>query len=145
MASCVCFCLRELVSALPAEIVWRPAVPLETCWDLCALSGPEAMRLSDTSLRCHTLLVPEELYSPAWQARQVVSYGLSGRSSLTFSSMDRHGLLCVQRALADRFGRPVEEQEVCLPAGWGVFSPQDRLLLAGIWLLYAGALPIPEK
>lgn len=141
MGACVCFCPRQLFPALPPEAVVRPADPARERWDLCALSGPEAMRLADCPLLCHTLLVPEGLYSPVWQAGQVVSFGLSGRSSLTLSSLDRRGLVCVQRSFTDRFGRPVEEQELCPGAGWGIFSPRDRLLLSGVWLLCRGALP----
>lgn len=141
MAACVCFCARELVSALPKQVIWRSPLPAEGRWDLCAITGPEAMRLSGTPLSCETLLVPEALYSPVWQARQVVSYGLSGRSSLTLSSMERRDLLCVRRALTAISGRTVEEQELLLPSAWGVYSPADRLLLAGTWLLSAGALP----
>ncbi len=141
MAAYVCFCGREMVDALPSEVIWRPASPEDRRWDLCALSAPEAMRLADCPLRSDTLLVPEDLFSPVWQAGQVVSYGLSGRSSLTLSSMGKRDLLCVQRALADHSGRTVEEQELSLPAAWGGFSPADRLLLAGIWLLVGGALP----
>ena len=141
MAACVCFCPLELVPSLPPEVVCRPAAPAQSRWLLCALSAPEAMRLADCPLCCETLLVPEGLYSPVWQAQQVVSYGLSGTSTLTLSSMDRRQLLCVQRSLLDCRGRPVEEQELCLPDRWGVFSPQDRLLLAGTWLLWGATLP----
>jgi hypothetical protein len=144
MAVCVCLCTRELAGSLPPEIIWRSAAPEKTYCALCALSAQEAVRLADHPLHCDALLVPEDLYSPSWQAQQVVSYGLSPRSSLTLSSMGQRDLLCVQRALTDCRGRNVEEQELCLPARWGVFSPQDRLLLAGTWLLQTGALPSPE-
>ena len=141
MAACVCFCGDDLAAILPEGVVRPDRHDPVNRWQLCALSASEAQRLSDRPLRCRTLLVPEGSYHPIWQARQVVSYGLSGRSSLTLSSMGDRDMLCVQRTLVDRFGQSVEEQELPLPAAWGICTPADRLLLAGVWLLWCGALP----
>jgi len=136
MASCVCFCDRGLAPLLPRNIDRRDRRAGENGWQLCALSPSAAERLARCPLRCKTLLLPEGAYRPVWQAQQVVSYGLSGRSSLTLSSMSDRDMLCVQRTLVDRLGRKVEGQEIPLPAGWSVLSPSERLLLAGIWLLW---------
>ena len=136
MAASVCFYSEALTSLLPKEMIRKEGPSLREHWHLCALSYRGAQDLIHVPLSCQTLLVPVDMYRPLWQARQVVSYGLSNRSSLTLSSMDRHDMLCVQRTLVDRLGRPMEAQELPLPASWHVFSPAERLLLAGIWLLW---------
>ena len=141
MAACVCFCGADLIPALPNGVLRPGRYSPGNHWHLCVLSVTEAQHLARYPLFCRTLLVPEGTYQPLWQAEQVVSYGLSGRSSLTLSSMGQRDMLCVQRALTDRQGQTVEEQELSLPAAWNVFSPSDRLLLAGTWLLWNGVLP----
>ena len=141
MAACACFCGRELIPFLPRDLIWQERWAGADRWQLCAMSPSAAKRLADHPLHCETLLVPEDIYRPAWQARQVVSYGLSGRSSLTLSSMGSRDMLCVQRTLVDLLGRRVEGQEVPLPAAWWKFSPAERLLLAGIWMLWGEAPP----
>jgi len=140
MGECVCFCDRRLAAALPKDLICCRGDEGETGedWALCALSPEEAEGLTNRPLRCRTLLVPEGIFSPAWQAEQVVGYGLSGRCSLTLSSMDGQGLLCVQRELRDRGGGVVEEQELALPEEWQGYSQLERLLLAGVWLLRGG-------
>ena len=142
MASCVCFCGKELASALPPG---AKRCGSEEYWQLCGLSASEVPCLTEHPLHCRTLLVPEGTYRPIWQAEQVVSYGLSGRSTLTLSSMGQRDLLCIQRTMTDCRGRPVEAQELRLSDSWGVFFPADRLLLAGMWLLWAGAMPDAGK
>lgn len=138
MAQCVCFCDRALSPCLPKDgIRWESG----NSGMLCAISPSAAEQLITRPLYFQTLLVPEGIYSPAWQARQVVSCGLSAHSSLTLSSMDGRDMLCIQRSLADRSGHIVEPQELLLPAAWGAFPPADRLLLAGIWLYWSGSLP----
>ena len=142
MGESVCFCDSRLAPELPPGITCRSLRETETPgpWELCALAPGEAEQMAGRTLRCRTLLVPEGMYQPAWQADQVVSYGLSGRSSLTLSSMDGQGVLCVQRALQDRLGQIREEQELPLPARWGKYPPAERLLLAGTWLLWGKEL-----
>jgi|GEM_PF-2184222 len=138
MGESVCFCRSRLAKALPEGVTAsaneRPGGP----WELCALSPEGAEQMAHREFRCRTLLVPEGAYRQRWQAEQVVSYGLSGRSSLILSSMDGQGILCIQRALTDRRGRTVEEQELPLPAAWRDCAPQEKLLLAGVWLLWGG-------
>ncbi|MBE6990860.1 MAG: hypothetical protein E7426_09000 [Ruminococcaceae bacterium] len=132
MAAYVCFCGNELIPALPPDVVGGDA---PGPWVLCAMTAAGAARMANHRLICRTLLIPEGLYRPVWQAEQVVGYGLSGHSTLTLSSMGRRDMLCVQRTLTDSSGRIVEQQELPLPGRWGVFPPSDRLLLAGVWLL----------
>ena len=139
MGESVCFCRQPLGKLLPPGVVrgHNDSVTIGP-WELCALSPEWARELTDRVLRCRTLLVPEGLYCPAWQAEQVVSYGLSGRSSLTLSSMDGQGVLCVQRTLQDRQGQLIEAQELPLPEEWRGHSPLEKLMLAGVWLLWRG-------
>ena len=141
MAACVCFCPERLVPALPQGVIWQPSHGDEKDpWELCAMSAESAAGLVSRPLHCGTLLVPEGLYSPLWKAQQVVSYGLSPRSSLTLSSMGKRDMLCVQRVLTGSLGKAMEEQELPLPDHWRGFSPADRLLLAGTWLLWTGSV-----
>lgn len=145
MAACVCFCCGDIAPALPTGVIRSRRYNPGIHWHLCALSVTEAQHLAKYPLFCRTLLVPEGTYRPLWRADQVVSYGLSGRSSLTLSSMGQRDMLCVQRALVDHLGRAVEEQELSLPAAWNIFSPSDRLMLAGIWLLWNGLPPNHDR
>lgn len=139
MGESVCFCRPQLARALPDGVTVQGGGSAGP-WDLCALSPEGAEQMAERKIRCRTLLVPERAYRNIWQARQVVSYGLSGRNSLTLSSMDGPGVLCVQRALVDCRGRTVEEQELPLPEAWRECEVWEKLLLAGVWLL-KGALP----
>lgn len=144
MALYGCFCPEhDLVTALPPEICCRSdgrAAP-NAVWDLFALTTEGAARLCMTALRCRTLLVPEERYSSAWQVKQLVSYGLSSRSTLTLSSMGEHNVLCVQRRIYTCGGTVAEEGERFLPAAWNRWTPMEQLLLAGTWLLTKNDLP----
>ena len=140
MGGSVCLCSPRLGRALPAGVAVCPGAESGR-WDLCAMSPEGAARIWGRELHCRTLLGPEGIYHPMWQTAQVVSYGLGRRSSLTLSSMGGCGVLCVQRALRDRRGQTVEEQELPLLEKWNGFAPQDKLLLAGSWLLWGG---LPE-
>lgn len=109
-------------------------------WEVCALEQRSAQALQGRVLRCRTLLTPEGVWGSRWQAEQVVSYGMGRRCSLTLSSVDGRGVLCVQRRLMTGRG-PVEEQELPLCRAWAALEVQERLLLSGVWLLCRGALP----
>ena len=86
-------------------------------------------------LLCGLLLTPGNC--PAeWLSRIradfAVSYGLSARDSLTFSSLEEP-VLCVQRALPGPDGTVIEPQEIPLP---GLPAPVEQYLpLLGLWLL----------
>ncbi len=136
MGESVCLCREGLAGELP-EGVSRSAGEGGP-WELCALSPEGAAEMAERAVRCRTLLVPEGAYRPGWQAERVVSYGLDRRSSLTLSSVDGGGVVCLQRSLTDRLGRTVEQQELLLPARWRSLAPEERLLLAGVWLLRGG-------
>ena len=91
--------------------------------------------LRGAELSCGLLLTPGNC--PAeWLSRIradfAVSYGLSARDSLTFSSLEEP-VLCVQRALPGPDGTVIEPQEIPLP---GLPAPVERYLpLLGLWLL----------
>ena len=72
------------------------------------------------------------------RARQVVSYGLGGRNTLTLSSMDTRLMLSVQRQLTDLRGETVEVQEIALPDDWQRWEKPQMLALAGVCLLCGG-------
>ena len=107
-------------------------------WRLCALNGAGVARLGNGALRCDTLLLPEGACPDGARARQVVSYGLGGRNTLTLSSMDTRPMLCVQRTIENLRGETVEVQELALPADWACFPKEQMLALAGICLLCGG-------
>jgi len=139
MGESVCFCHQRPGEMLPPGVARGSGNSAAAgFWELCALSPEWARELTHRVLRCRTLLVPEGTYCPTWQAQQVVSYGLSGRSSLTLSSMDGQGVLCVQRTLQDRRGQFIEAQELPLPEDWRDQPPLEKLMLAGVWLLWRG-------
>jgi len=107
-------------------------------WGLCVLNREGVLRLQKASscLRCRTLLLPENCPVQGVETEQVVSYGLSGRNSLTLSSMGEHLLLSVQRELTRLDGSVIERQELQLPSGWGrCYAPEGVLAVAGAWLL----------
>ena len=48
------------------------------------------------------------------------------------------GVLCVQRTVQDRRGQFIEAQELPLPEDWRDQPPLEKLMLAGVWLLWRG-------
>lgn len=86
-------------------------------------------------LSCGLLLVPgncPEEWLSRIRADSAVSYGLSVRDSLTFSSLEEP-TLCVQRALPRPDGIIIEPREIPLP---GLPAPVEQYLpLLGLWLL----------
>ncbi len=93
------------------------------------------------TLSCRTALLPGGLpaLTRALPAGTVVSYGASGRNTLTLSSLDEaRASVAVQREFAALDGRPVERQELILPCGGR--SPDLLLAQAGAALLL-GKLP----
>ena len=107
-------------------------------WRMCALNAEGALRLGERPLRCDTLLLPEGVCPEGVRARQVVSYGLGARNTLTLSSMDNRPMLSVQRQLENLRGERVDVQEIALPEAWVRFEKIQILALAGICLLCGG-------
>lgn len=144
MARLACFYPdHPMAAALPPEIRGQNDrhTAKEGTWDLCALSEKGAALLFATKMHCRTLLVPEEQYSHIWQVKQLVSYGLSSRSTLTLSGMGERTVLCVQRRIYTVSGKAIEESELFLPPAWNGWTPGEQLLLAGTWLLVRGSIP----
>lgn len=93
------------------------------------------------ALSCRTALLPGGLsaLTRALPAGTVISYGASGRNTLTLSSLDEtRASVAVQREFVALDGRAVERQELVLPSGGR--SPDLLLAQAGAALLL-GKLP----
>ena len=84
--------------------------------------------------RCWELL-PQDAWREPLRACQVVSCGLSPRSSLTLSSLAQRRVLCVQRQLTALDDTLMEPQDIPLPAAWDCWETEHLLLLAGAYLL----------
>ena len=142
MESCAYFCAlgTPFERELPREVAVLRDVSKLTArrWRLCALNGEGARRLNGQLLRCDTLLLPEGVCPEAVRARQVVSYGLGVRNTLTLSGMDTRLLLSVQRQFENMRGGEVEVQELTLPENWRRWETPQILLLAGVRLLLGG-------
>ena len=126
---------------------WRPWLPpgaqglerkeelAQAVWDLLALTPSGLLQLKNGLLRCRILLLPggspSELVSLA-DAECIITYGLSNRDSLTFSSLEEP-VLCVQRMLPRPDGSVVEPQE--LPLDNLPALAEDLLPLLGLYLL----------
>lgn len=122
---------------LPREVMAVREVEALTMrrWRLCALNTEGARRLGDRHLRCDTLLLPEGVCPAGVRAKQVVSFGLGGRNTLTLSSMDSRPMLSVQRTFQNLREETVEMQEIVLPEDWMRYEKMQILALAGIFLL----------
>ena len=84
------------------------------------------------------LLLPGDCGANGFRAETVVTYGLSPRDSITFSSL-REPVLCVQRTLPLLCGGVLEPQEFPLP---GVEGAERLLPGVGTRLLWTGS-PYP--
>lgn len=104
-------------------------------WDILALTPDGCRGLRGAELSCGLLLVPGDCPAsslPRMRTGRAVSYGLSVRDSLTFSSLEEP-VLCVQRALPGPDGRVIEPVEIPLPTLPA--PPEEYLPLLGLWLL----------
>jgi len=103
------------------------AAPADLC---CVLPG---CLPREVSARC--VLLPggeERLWSRRLRTGCAVTYGLSGRESLTFSSLlGRRRVLTVQRDIGVPGEKRVERQEILVPRG----DPERTLVCAGLLLL----------
>lgn len=106
-------------------------------WGVLALTPEGCGRLydRDITLTCGVLLLPGDCAAERLRLAptlRAVSYGLSPRDSLTFSSLEEPAL-CVQRALETPDGLRIEPGEIPLP---GLPAPAEKYLpLLGLWLL----------
>ena len=133
------FAVLEQGELLTRKLMTRfgPAVKAEKGARLLVIApGACALRAGET-LRCHTVLLPGEQRDllTGICARGAVSYGLSGRDTITLSSREgRRMWVAVQRELVRLDGTVLERQElpVRIP-GWA--DEMLTLALAGAMLL----------
>ena len=125
--------------ALPPELekIEDGGAVRQRCWELLVLDREGARRLSGQGRMplCRTLLLPQDAWREPLRACQVVSCGLSPRSSLTLSSLAQLRVLCVQRQLTALDDTLIEPQDIPLPAAWDCWETEPLLLLAGTYLL----------
>lgn len=102
-------------------------------WELLALT-PVGCGLLTGRMVTRILLLPGACSADSLGAEMVVTYGLSPRDSITFSSL-REPVLCVQRALPLAGGGFLEPQEFPLP---GVAEAETLLPCIAARLLWMG-------
>ena len=93
------------------------------------------------ALSCRTALLPGGLsaLTRALPADTLISYGASGRNTLTLSSLDElRASVAVQREFVSLYGKAVDRQELILP--WDGLTPDLLLAETGAALLL-GQLP----
>lgn len=86
-----------------------------------------------STLKCRFLLTPEKAPAEFADAGCIVTYGMSGRSTLTISSI-RGGedMIAVQREVPTVTGHIIERQEISVSGGG---EPERILALEGTMLL----------
>ena len=100
-----------------------------TALDLLVVSPGATGWAGATALSCRTALLPGVLpvLTHALPAALAVSYGLSGRNTLTLSSLgEGQASVAVQREFIALDGRAVERQELVVPYGGDI--PAELLL-----------------
>lgn len=135
---------------LPSGVLWIDPRGPETVttrrWDLLTVTaaGCDALKQRGLVCACGTLVVPGDCGEEVLQlvrAERVVGYGVSGRDSLTFSSMgEDQRVLCVQRRLLRTDGEAVEPQEIPLPEYYMTLPDEAILALMGTRLLMADCI-----
>ncbi len=107
-------------------------------WDFLALTPLGCRMLAGQAVTAAVLLLPGDCGANGFRAETVVTYGLSPRDSITFSSL-REPVLCVQRALPLLRGGVLEPQEFPLP---GLAGAEGLLPCVSARLLWTGS-PYP--
>lgn len=123
----------------------HPALLAGQALDLLVVSPGAAGWAGAGALRCRTALLPGGLsaLTRALPAGTVLSYGASGRNTLTLSSLeDRRASVAVQREFVSLEGRAVERQELVLPYDG---RPPDLFLAETGAALLLGRLPADVK
>ncbi len=119
----------------------HPALLAGLALDLLVVSPGATGWAGAGALSCRTALLPggRSALTRALPAGTVLSYGASGRNTLTLSSLDElRASVAVQREFLSLDGRAVERQELILPCDG--CSPDLLLVQAGAALLL-GRLP----
>ena len=84
--------------------------------DICVSDGPLPDILNPCRCRIAVLPGDKKLDCRYLQAGRVVTYGLSGKNTVTLSSADEHRLfLALQREIIGLDGRRIEQQELVVP------------------------------
>jgi len=133
------------VDTFSRPVEWiNPAWPeriSEVRWKLLTMTAAGCKEVERLRLACacETLLVPGDCGEDVLRlvrAERVVSYGISGRDSLTFSSIGaEQRLLCIQRCLLRLDGGALEPQEILLPKCWQSLPDEAVLAWMGTRLL----------
>ena len=121
--------------------LWQLRDPWAACrgqWDFLALTPLGCRMLAGQAVTAAVLLLPGDCGANGFRAEIVVTYGLSPRDSITFSSL-REPVLCVQRALPLLRGGVLEPQEFPLP---GLAGAEGLLPCVSARLLWTGS-PYP--
>ena len=121
--------------------LWQLRDPWAACrgpWDFLALTPLGCRMLAGQAVTAAVLLLPGDCGANGFRAETVVTYGLSPRDSITFSSL-REPVLCVQRALPLLRGGVLEPQEFPLP---GLAGAEGLLPCVSARLLWTGS-PYP--
>ena len=116
----------------------EPGAVCREVWDLLALTPMGCRMLAGQAVTAAVLLLPGDCGANGFRAETVVTYGLSPRDSITFSSL-REPVLCVQRALPLLRGGVLEPQEFPLP---GLAGAEGLLPCVSARLLWTGS-PYP--
>lgn len=103
-------------------------------WDFLALTPVGCRMLRNLRIRSEVLLIPGDALHTDFQAETVITYGLSPRDSLTFSSLTEP-VLCVQRKLPLFHGGSLEPQEFPMP---GIHEAVELLPYLGARIFYTG-------
>lgn len=130
----------ELLLPAGVEALATPRAAAARRWDMLALTALGCRLLAGRSIRARVLLLPGEWSGGGFQAETVVTYGLSPRDSITFSSLTEP-VLCLQRAVPGPGGRVLEPQEFPLS---GVGEAQGLLPCVAARLLWTGR-PCPDE
>ena len=125
---------------LPAGLahLHTPGAVCRRQWDFLALTPLGCRMLAGQAVTAAVLLLPGDCGANGFRAETVVTYGLSPRDSITFSSL-REPVLCVQRALPLLRGGVLEPQEFPLP---GLAGAEGLLPCVSARLLWTGS-PYP--
>ena len=140
------FAVLEQGESLARRLVARfgPAVDARQHPHLLIIAPGTRSAPEPGGLHCRTVLLPgdcggllDRIY-----AQSAVSYGLSGRDTITLSSRDEQRIwVALQRELVRLDGTVLERQEICVPIREGL-DERQTLALAGAVLLLGGQ---PER
>lgn len=117
----------------------HPALLAGELMDLLVVSPAAVGWAGAAALYCRTALLPDPagLLARSLLADRAVSYGMSGRDTITLSSLEEDRVcVAVQREIIRLDGGLVERQELVVPRREGE-SPEHLLVRVGVGLLLA--------